>query len=120
MKIAIPVNENHGEPSVCVSFGRAPWFLFHNTATGVSEVLVNPAASAEGGAGVKAAQFLVDHHTDALITVRGGENAAEVLLAADILIFKAQGDLAKENLTAFSEGKLEKLQSFHAGFHNRQ
>ena len=120
MIIAVPVNENHAEPSVCVSFGRAPWFLFHNTATGVSEVLVNPAASAEGGAGVKAAQFLVDHHTDALITVRGGENAAEVLLAAEIQIYKAQGSVAKENLAAFAEGKLEKLESFHAGFHHKQ
>ena len=121
MIIAIPVNENNAEPSICVSFGRAPWFLFHNTQTGTNEVLSNPAANAEGGAGVKAAQFVVvDHNANALITVRGGENAAEVLLAAEIQIYKAQGNMAKDNLTAFTEGKLEKLQSFHAGFHNKQ
>ena len=120
MIIAIPVNENDAEPSVCVSFGRAPWFLFHNTETGASHTLANPAANAEGGAGIKAAQFVVDHKANVLITVRGGENAAEVLLAAEIQIYKAQGSMAKENLAAFTEGKLEKLDSFHVGFHHKQ
>ena len=120
MIIAIPVNENNAEPSICVSFGRAPWFLFHNTETGETQTLGNPVANAEGGAGIKAAQFVVDQNANVLITVRGGENAAEVLLAAEIQIYKAQGSVAKENLAAFAEGKLEKLQSFHAGFHNKQ
>ena len=120
MIIAIPVNENNVEPSICVSFGRSPWFLFHNTVTGETQTFENPAVNAEGGAGIKAAQFVVDHHANALITVRGGENAAEVLLAAEIQIYKAQGSVAKENLAAFMEGKLEKLEGFHAGFHNKQ
>ena len=120
MIIAIPVNENNAESDICVSFGRAPWFLFHNTETGVSQVSANPAANAEGGAGVRAAQFVVDQNANALITVRGGENAAEVLLAAEIRIYKAQSGTARENLAAFAEGKLEKLESFHAGFHNKQ
>ena len=120
MIIAIPVNENHAEPSICVSFGRAPWFLFHNTETGETQTLGNPAANGEGGANIKAAQFVVDQNANVLITVRGGENAAEVLLAAEIQIYKAQGSVAKENLAAFAEGKLEKLESFHAGFHHKQ
>ena len=120
MIIAIPVNENNAEPSICVSFGRAPWFLFHNTVTDETQIIRNPAANAEGGAGIKAAQFVVDHTANVLITVRGGENAAEVLLAADIQIYKAQGRTARENLAAFTEGKLEKLESFHAGFHHKQ
>ena len=120
MIIAIPVNENNVEPSICVSFGRAHWFLFHDTVTGETQTLENPAANAEGGAGIKAAQFVVDHTANVLITVRGGENAAEVLLAADIQIYKAQGRTARENLAAFTEGKLEKLESFHAGFHHKQ
>lgn len=120
MIIAIPVNDNSVEPGICVSFGRTPWFLFHNAETGESQVLANPAANAEGGAGIKAAQFVVDQNANALITVRGGENAAEVLLAANIQIYKAQGGMAKENLIAFAEGKLEKMLNFHTSFHNRQ
>ena len=120
MIIAIPVEDNAEDTNVCVSFGRTPWFLFCNTETDTKQLLENPAASASGGAGVKAAQFVIDRHTDVLITVRGGENAAEVLLAAEIQVYKAQGKTVKENLTAYVEGKLEKLQSFHSGFHNKQ
>ena len=40
------------------------------------EILDNPAAQAEGGAGLQAAQFLVDQQAEALITVRCGQNAA--------------------------------------------
>ena len=120
MKIAIPIDENKEDTSICTSFGRAPLFLLHNTETQTSETLKNPAADATGGAGVKAAQFLIDQGADILLTLRGGENAAEVLLAADVQVYKAQAGLARDNLTAFMEGKLDKLNRFHAGFHHKQ
>ena len=117
MKIAIPVDDN--KKDVCVSFGRTPYFLFCDTETGKSEVDINPAADAEGGAGLKSAQFVVDHEPDVLITVRCGENAAEVLLAADMKIYKAQGTDAEENIKLLQEGKLDILDHFHAGFHGK-
>ena len=55
MKIAIPLDEE--QKNVCVSFGRAPYFLF--AGDGKTEILENPAADAEGGSGIKAAQFVV-------------------------------------------------------------
>ena len=115
MIIAIPLDES--KENVCVSFGRAPYFLFHDTETNISETVTNTAAQAQGGAGIKAAQLVADRHADVVITVRCGQNAAEVLLAANIAVYKAAGTSAAENLAALSEGKLEKLQSFHPGFH---
>ena len=115
MKVVIPMDENRRD--VCVAFGRAPLFLVHDTETGKGEMLENPAAQAQGGAGLKAAQFVADQAPDALITVRCGENAAMVLQAAKIAIYKAQGSTAQENLAALQEGKLEILTHFHAGFH---
>ena len=73
MIIAIPVNENRDDTDICVSFGRAPFFLFHDTDTGKSELVSNSAAQAPGGAGIKAAQFVVDKGAKALITPRCGE-----------------------------------------------
>ena len=113
--IAIPMDEN--KTDVCVSFGRAPYFLFHNTATDTSEIIANPAAEASGGAGIQAAQFAVDHGADTLITVRCGQNAAEVLLAAGVKVYKAAQSSAWENLQALAGGKLQTLESFHPGFH---
>ncbi|MBS5434003.1 MAG: NifB/NifX family molybdenum-iron cluster-binding protein [Firmicutes bacterium] len=115
MKIAIPLDED--KISVCPSFGRAPFFFFQDSEKGTGEIRENPAAESQGGAGTKAAQFLLDERTEALITVRCGQNAADVFRAAGVLIFKAEGAGAEENLAALREGRLEKLNHFHAGFH---
>ena len=115
MIIAIPLDEN--KQDVCVSFGRAPYFLLHNTDTGVSETIVNAAAQAQGGAGIKAAQIVADSHADALITVRCGQNSAEVLQAAGIAIYQSQGPSAAENLKALQNQTLSRLDHFHPGFH---
>lgn len=117
MIIAIPLDEN--KKDVCVSFGRAPFVLFYDTESNTREISENPAAQAQGGAGLKAAQFLVDHHTNVLITIRCGQNAAEVLQAAETAIYEAQGGNAEANLAAYLEGKLELLSHFHAGFHGK-
>jgi predicted Fe-Mo cluster-binding NifX family protein len=119
MRIAVPMDENSANAKVCVAFARAPYFLFHNTETGANQALVNPAANAEGGAGIQAAQFVSDQKADVLITVRCGENAAEVLLAANIRILRPLGATVSENLTAYTQGKLEPLTHFHAGFHGQ-
>ncbi|NCC67767.1 MAG: dinitrogenase iron-molybdenum cofactor biosynthesis protein [Clostridia bacterium] len=118
MILAIPLDEN--KENVCVSFGRAPYFLFHNTQDKTSRVVENQAADAPGGAGIKSAQFVVDQGAEALITVRCGENAAEVFKAAEITIYKADGTSAEENLKKLTGGKLAELTSFHAGFHGKE
>lgn len=113
MKVAIPVDEN--KQDVCVAFARAPYFLFSED--GTEEVVENPAAQAQGGAGLQAAQFLVDNQVTALITVRCGENAAEVFQEAALKIYQAEGKTAQENLEAFGKEKLAPLTHFHAGYH---
>ena len=114
MIIAIPVDET--KEALCVSFGRAPYVLFYDTEQEQGQVQENPAAQSEGGAGIQAAQFVVDGGAQALVTVRCGENAAQVLQAAEIAIYKAQGS-AKEALEDLKEGKLPRMTTFHAGFY---
>ncbi len=116
MKIAIPLDEN--KKDVCVTFGRAPYFLFAQD--GKLEILENPAAQAQGGAGIKAAQFLVDQDAEVLLTVRCGQNANEVFQAAGLKVYQTQGTDALENVSAFMEGKLAELTHFHAGFQGIQ
>ena len=113
MKIAIPLDDT--KKDVCVSFGRAPYFLFSEN--GNNEILENPAAEAQGGAGLQAAQFVVDHGAGVLITVRCGQNAADVFQAAGMKIYKNCCPSAEENLAAFADGKLEELTHFHEGYH---
>jgi predicted Fe-Mo cluster-binding NifX family protein len=119
MKIAIPMNESRVDGEVCVSFGRAPYFLFYDTESKDAKFMENPAATAQGGAGIKAAQALVDENAQALLTVRCGENAAEVFKAAEIKVYKTTKVTAKENIEAFEKGELAFMTHFHAGFHGK-
>ena len=116
MKIAIPLDEN--QQDICPVLARAPYFLFAEN--GVTQVVENPASQAQGGAGLKAAQFLVDQGTDVILTPRCGQNSADVFEAAEIRIYKTQGISVQENLKAFEEEKLEVLTHFHAGFQGIQ
>ncbi|MFA6727596.1 MAG: NifB/NifX family molybdenum-iron cluster-binding protein [Prevotella sp.] len=117
MKIAMPVDEKTMESSVCLSFGRTPYFLIYDTETNKSIFLDNSAATSQGGAGIKAAQTVVDSEAGALLTPRCGENAAEVINAANIKIYKTINASIKDNIAAFEEGKLSLLDEIHPGFH---
>ena len=70
MKIAIPVDEKSMGTNVCVSFGRTPYFLIYDTESKESSFINNSAASSSGGAGIKAAQTVVDSKADVLLTPR--------------------------------------------------
>lgn len=113
MRIAIPMDEN--KKDVCVVFARAPYFLFQDEDT--ETVMENPAAEAQGGAGIQAAQFLVDQGADVLITVRCGQNAADIFGAAGMKIYKSAGETAAKDVEDFHAGRLEELTHFHGGFH---
>ncbi len=118
MKIALPVDEKKIETGICISFGRAPYFMFYDTETKNSSFLLNSAAESQGGAGIKAAQLLADNKAEVLLTPRCGQNAAEVLQSANIKMFKTVGTSVSENIQDFAAGKLAKLSEIHAGFHN--
>lgn len=118
MKVAIPTNERAMDKGICKSFGRAPYFLIHDTETGDGEFIENAAASSQGGAGIKAGQTVVDSGAKVLLTPRCGENAAEVIKGADIKIYKTEGDSIPDNIEAYKGGKLSLLDEIHAGLHN--
>ena len=65
-------------------FGRARNFVFIDTDTLQIDVIENPALNEGGGAGIKAAQFVVDRGAQAVIAGNFGPNAFQVLNAAEI------------------------------------
>ncbi|MDD3895082.1 MAG: NifB/NifX family molybdenum-iron cluster-binding protein [Syntrophomonadaceae bacterium] len=119
MKIAIPTEDKSMEKGVCMSFGRAPYFLIYDMETGESMFAENSGATSQGGAGIKAAQAVVDTGAEALLTPRCGENAADVIQAANIKIYKTINDSIQDNIDAFKSGKLSLLDEIHAGFHGK-
>lgn len=117
MKVALPVEQNCENTSICISFGRAPFYMVYDTNIKSYEFIENTAASSAGGAGIKASQILVNHKINVVITERCGQNAADVLLAGEIKIYKAKIGTALENIKLFEQGELGELSEIHAGFH---
>lgn len=78
-------------------FGRGAYFLVVDADTLEWQAYPNPAVTAPGGAGVQAAQFVVQRGAGAVISGDFGPNAYEALAAAGVQMFLAP---AGESLTA--------------------
>src|SRR5690554_4161644 len=107
MLIAVPSAKKTIDDEVNPSFGRSSYFLLVNDNDFNFEVMDNQAIHAQGGAGIIAAQAIVDSKADVVITYRCGQNAADVLQAAGIKTYKAVAGTVKENINKYNDGKLE-------------
>ena len=65
-------------------FGRCPWLIKLDTVSGQWEALPNPGAGQSGGAGIAAAQLVIDHKGEVVISGDFGPHAAAALKAAGI------------------------------------
>ena len=119
MKVMVTAQGSDLEAPSNPRFGRCPMFVFVDTETMAFEAIPNPAASASGGAGIQAAQFVVEQGTEAVLTGNVGPNAAQVLQAADVPVYLNNESTIKASVAAFKEGRLAKAQgatvAAHAG-----
>ena len=117
MKIAVSAEEKTIESIVSPSFGRTCYFIVVDSETFEFEVIDNEAASSQGGAGIKAAQAVVDSGANAVVTFHCGQNAADVLKLADIKILKAVSGTVVEMVQKYNAGELNELSEIHPGYH---
>ena len=114
MKIAITTHGQDKDAPVDTRFGRAEYFLIHDTATDSWECHPNhQSLTAAHGAGIQAAQNVIELGAELLITGHVGPKAFKVLNAGGMEIYSV-GEAA-ENLHAdeipglFADGKLAKI-----------
>ncbi len=118
MIITMPVDGKTMNACINKSFGRTQTFLVYDTETHQNTFLANAAVNSQGGAGIQAAQFVVDQKTNAVLAPSIGKNAADVLTGAGVELYTTSDCSIQDNIAAFLDGKLEKLSEIHAGFHN--
>lgn len=118
MIIAVPAESQSLDSPICQSFGRAPFYCIYDSETERSRFIENTAVKASGGAGVEAAQLLVDQGVQILITYRLGEHAARILNAADAQILKAVDLSIADNIASWKERALNALDEIHSGYHH--
>jgi predicted outer membrane repeat protein len=119
MKIGIALMEKDIEKDINQTFARAPYFAIYNSDNKEIVFFDNSAREASGGAGIKAAQFLVDKKIDSIIAFRLGENAVQVLTKANIKLFAPREDLnAINNINLLLNNQLNNLVDIHSGYHH--
>lgn len=118
MKIAITCQGKSLEDALDQRFGRATNILLVDTETHFIDVIDNEAMAPSGGAGIAAAQKMVDQGVTAVITGQIGPNALRVFQAANIHLYQGIPGSAKSNLEAFNKNQLSDLERFvpsHSG-----
>ncbi|GEM_PF-846697 len=108
MRIAMPVEFTSPSPAneVAENFARAQTFVICETESEKCEIVKNSAQNTTSGAGVKAAQIIIDQDADAVIARRIGENAFDIFKEAHLPVYKAEYVTVEENLAAFSRETL--------------
>ena len=107
MKIVISAVGPDLDSAASPVFGRCPTYLFVDTDTSASETAENPAVSAGGGAGIQAAQFVIQQGAQAVLSGNVGPNAFQVFSAAGVPIYLHGEDTVRQAVEAFKAGKLQ-------------
>ncbi|WP_418790662.1 NifB/NifX family molybdenum-iron cluster-binding protein [Phosphitispora sp. TUW77] len=118
MKLVITSEGKNLDAQVNPRFGRCDWFITADSESMDFDCSANPAVSSSQGAGIQAAQFVVDSKAEALITGHVGPNAFQVVDAAGIKIYDGSGLTVKQAIEELKKGKLAaitKAGPAHAG-----
>jgi predicted Fe-Mo cluster-binding NifX family protein len=107
MKIAISAKANNMESEVDPRFGRCNFFLLVDTETMEFEAISNQAGQAMGGAGVKAAQLVIDSGAEAVISGNFGPNAFQTLSAANVKLYNGAQGTIKDTVEKYKKGELK-------------
>ncbi len=106
MKVVVTSNGADLNAPVSPVFGRCPAYVFVDTETMAFETAPNPAISAPGGAGIQAAQFVIEQGAQAVLTGNVGPNAFGVFQAANVPIYLVGGGTVGEAVEAYKAGRL--------------
>jgi predicted Fe-Mo cluster-binding NifX family protein len=109
MKIAISATGKDLDSKIDPRFGRCQYFIFLDPETMEFEGVENQGSAAMGGAGVQAAQLVVQKGVNALITGNLGPNAASALSASGIKVYLVPGGTVKEVAEAYKTGTLKEI-----------
>jgi len=123
MKVAVSSSGREAASPVDPRFGRCPYFVFADTELGTFEAVANEAVSSGHGAGVQAAQSLVQAGAEAVVSQRFGPNAYQVVAAAGLGAYECGPMTVAEAVEAFKAGTLTAVSGptgpAHAGSRGR-
>jgi predicted Fe-Mo cluster-binding NifX family protein len=111
MKICVSSTAENLEAHLDPRFGRCLYLVIVDSENMQFEAIPNMAAGATGGAGIQAAQTIVNKGVKVVITGNVGPNAFGSLSAAGIEIVTGASGTVKEVVEQFKKGQLGKTGS---------
>lgn len=90
-------------------FGRCQYFIIVDPDTMQFDTIPNDAATASGGAGIRAAQTILSYGVNVLITGSVGPNAYSALQNASIRIMSTTSCSVKEAVEQYKQGALTEV-----------
>jgi len=106
MKICVTAVADRLDAQVDPRFGRSQYFVIVDPATMAFEAVPNAALNAPGGAGIQAAQAMVNEGVDVVISGNMGPNAFQVLSTAGVKIATGAYGTVKDAIELYQTGKL--------------
>jgi predicted Fe-Mo cluster-binding NifX family protein len=118
MRIVVTANGDYLDAPLSPVFGRCPKYVFVDTETLAVEAIENPALSSSAGAGIQAAQFVVERGARAVLTGNIGPNAANVLQGADVPVYQVYEGTVRQAAEMFRQGRLSLLGGANVASHS--
>jgi len=109
MKIAISSVGNNSEALVDLRFGRCSYFQIYDLESGEVKYIENQGSTTGGGAGIAAAQQVLDEEVDVVVTGNVGPNAYNIFDKSEIKLYKTSVVSVKESLDKYKQGELEEI-----------
>lgn len=109
MRIFITSQTSDVNSKMDLRFGRCKFFHIYDTETKKSQVVENPAMNAAGGAGIQAANFVLDNNADVLITGHIGPNASMIINKTNIKTYSSVEKEISEIIEDYNNNKLSKI-----------
>nr|QNO54984.1 hypothetical protein MCEIKFBD_00045 [Methanosarcinales archaeon ANME-1 ERB7] len=106
MEICVTATAGDLNAQVDPRFGRCQYFVFVDSDTMAFEAMANEAIAAPGGAGIQAAQVVVNKGVSAVISGNIGPNALQVLSTAGVKIATGAYGTVQEAVEMYKSGKL--------------
>jgi predicted Fe-Mo cluster-binding NifX family protein len=115
MKIAVSATAPDLDAELDPRFGRCQYLLIVNTESMEFEAIENPGMTAAGGAGIQAAQAVINEGVESVVTGDCGPNAYQVLSAAGIPVFVGASGSVRDVVDAFIRGEFSPIATASAG-----
>lgn len=106
MRVVVTANGEGLDAPASPVFGRCPYYILVDTETGAARTIPKPAVAAGGGAGIQAAQYVVQEGAQAVITGNVGPNAFQIFQAAGVPVYLSPGGTVRQAVEAFKRGGL--------------